>query len=123
MNLKQIYQVVDLLHADYQGCKIHLFKDVNSIFKPENEDGNNILGTYFPDTEHINIYQFNMKPEHKELRTAFTLLHELRHHYQNKRNKLDRKYETMLEKDCNLFAWRMYHRHYDSIFNIIINKL
>ncbi|PLR72232.1 DUF3920 family protein [Bacillus sp. UMB0728] len=137
---KEIYECLDLLHEDYKGkCDIHIFyskfdyimwtaknlffdlRQIKKIFKDK------ILGCYFSGNKMIHIYAFNHKFEDRYLKQCVlhTLLHELRHYYQNENNTkywnmkhtykvTDEDYSTApIEKDANKFANRMMIKHRD----------
>lgn len=126
-----IKKIVSLLHKDYHGCPIHIVQDENSFVEKRqltpleaNErykacQDKYIHGTYFPNVEEVEIYPFVSLKQGGKILIAIVVFHELRHFYQDKKNKLNRKYEVKLEKDCNLFAYRMFDRHYDDLVEFL----
>lgn len=128
-----------MLHEEYRDCSVQIFESkcdfikwkVIEIFKygsfsiTHRKDiwkhckdvlSGNLHGSYDSKLITSQVYQFNMLEECKDLYTALVLFHELRHHYQNKYNKLDR---DDIEQDCYKFSWRMYDRYYPEIKEIL----
>lgn len=140
LSKKQIIELSNLLHNDYRGCDIEVVKSKHRFlfltlkeivtcwktvdWKHEFEHYKSIIvgetdGTYNSLLKTAHVYHFNIAIEDRDDRlyySTFVLFHELRHHYQDKFNRLQRH---DIEKDCNLFAIRMLNRHYDEIKKIL----
>ena len=139
MNKEQTQQIVNLLHEDYRDCKVQIIKSKSQFIKWKIVElvklksfafihrkyiwshskevlSNEVAGSYNSKLKNIQVYQFSMLEDCKDLYTSLVLFHELRHHYQDKYGRLDRH---DIEDDCNRFAWKMYDRYYAEIKNIL----
>ena len=127
-----------MLHEDYRECKITLvnskleylilaLKEVRDLdFKHHIEVlKGEVLGNYNSKRNHAQIYLMNLKRRVNEEETpskynvvyaADVLFHEVRHHFQNKYNRLRCK---DIEKDCNRFSARMLEKYWDEIIEIL----
>lgn len=135
---KQAKELLELLHEDYQECKVTLvnskfeyliliLKEVRDLdFKHHIEVlKGEILGSYNSKRKHAQIYLMNLQrridkeeppSKYNIVYAADVLFHEVRHHFQNKYNRLKRK---DIEKDCNRFSARMLEKHWDQLVEIL----
>lgn len=147
LSKEQVGRLTNLLHEDYRDCKIEIvasryrlmFLTIREIilcwksveWKREIEHFTSIYtgkvdGTYNSILKFAQVYYFNIKIENSNSRvndlyySTFVLFHELRHHYQNKYNRLQR---FDVEPDCNRFAIRMLDRHHAEIMKIISEEV
>lgn len=143
VSVKRLLSCVDLLHDDYCENKknIKIFtnkyefllsyvrehgldiKEIRSRLKGETR------GTYYSDTNKIEVYAFSIKCDEETLNQeiVFCLFHELRHYFQWNHNQklIDRRtnldvgdvgYEAdPIERDANHFAARMCKKYKDEI--------
>lgn len=140
LSIKQVDNLVKLLHEDYQDCKVTVVESKRKALLIEIKENilcwkevvwkrelrhlksilnGNLGGNYNSILKTANIYNFSTGLEDKSERmyyTVFVLFHELRHHYQNKHNRLQRH---DIEPDCHRFACRMMDKHHVEIMKII----
>ena len=132
LNNEKAREIANLLDEDFSKCKVQIVRSkatfvllkvyelFNSCFSFKHIKGvlqGKVAGTYNSDLKTVQVYLFNMK-RFTSSRPVFTLLHELRHYYQDANNLLN---EKDIEYDCDTYAENTLIKYQKQI-NMILNK-